>query len=232
MLTGAIDLGDLDAYHVMVPRPDIIALPSTTTPSEIERLVVEAGHTRIPIHGDDLDDVHGFVHAKDLLGLDRSLFGDPIPAELIRPLTVVPESVAVEQLLEDLRRSRSQMALVVDEYGGTAGIVTFEDIVEEIVGEIRDEHDSETAGVRRVSANRYLVDGSLRPDEVTRATAIVLPEGEYDTIGGLVMDRIGRIPETGDRVDDERWTMRVRRMDGRRVSEVDVIAKRGRARDE
>ncbi len=231
MLTGAIDLGDLDAYHVMVPRPDVMALPATTTPAEIERLVVEAGYTRIPIYGDDLDDVHGFVHAKDLLALDRSAFDRPVPTELIRPLMVVPETGAVEQLLEDLRRSRSHIALVIDEYGGTAGIVTFEDIVEEIVGEIRDEHDSEVDGVRRVSANRFLVDGSLRPDEVTRATGLPFPEGDFETIGGLIMDQIGRIPETGDRIDDGRWTMRVRRMDGRRVSDVDLIVKRKRTSD-
>ncbi len=228
LLTGAIDLWELDAYHVMVPRTDIVALPDTATPNEIEEVVTEHGFSRVPIYGSDLDDVRGFVHAKDLLTLSDAEFEQPIPVRLIRPLLVVPESAGVDTLLEDMRRQRNHLALVVDEHGGTAGIITMEDIVEEVVGEIRDEHDSEAEGVRKISAGRYIIDASLRPAKVRKETGIDLPDGDYDTVSGLVMDRLERVPRVGDLLSETGWSMRVRRMDGRRVGEVDVIAKRSR----
>ncbi len=232
LLTGAIDLAELEATEVMVPRPDIVAVPLSTTYRELEQIVKEVGHSRIPVYAGSLDDIRGFVHAKDLLRLSPSDYDRPVPESMIRRALVVPESAGVDRLLQDMRRRRSHLAIVIDEHGGTAGLVTMEDIVEEVVGEIRDEHDVEAAGVRRVSANRWLVDASLRPSEVRRATGVNLPEGEYDTVSGFVMDRIGRIPLAGDRVDDEQWTLRVRSMEGRRVSEVDLIAKPRKLRDE
>jgi CBS domain containing-hemolysin-like protein len=230
LLTGAIDLGGLEATNVMVPRPDVTALPLTTTLAEFERVFTAAGYSRIPVYEEDLDDIRGFVHAKDLLRLSSDDLDRPIPEEMVREVLVVPESARVDRLLEDMRRNRNHLALVIDEHGGTAGIVTMEDIVEEVVGEIRDEHDVETDGVRKVSANRWIVDASLRPTEVRRTVDLDLPEGEYDTVSGFVMERIGRIPRVGDRIEEETWTMRVRSMEGRRVGEVDVIAKRARSR--
>lgn len=229
LLTGAIDLWELDAYHVMVPRTNVIALPDTSTPAEIEQSVFEHGYSRTPIYRDDLDNVQGFVHAKDLLTLDEDEFDQPIPPRLIRPLLVVPESAGVDVLLEDMRRRRNHLALVVDEHGGTAGIITMEDIVEEVVGEIRDEHDAENDGIRRVSAGRFVIDASLRPSKVRKETGIDLPDGDYDTVSGLVMDRLERVPRVGDLLSEPGWSLRVRRMDGRRVGEVDVIAKRSRS---
>jgi CBS domain containing-hemolysin-like protein len=198
----------------------------------VEQTVIEHGYSRIPVYERDLDDVRGFVHAKDLLRVPAAAFSDPLPEALVRPLLVVPESAQVDHLLEQMRRNRNHLALVIDEHGGTAGIVTMEDIVEEVVGEIRDEHDVETEGVRRTSPNWYVVDASLRPAEVERFAGVQLPEGEYDTVSGFVMERIGRIPEVGDRIDEQDWMLRVRSMDGRRVGEVDMMIKRGRERDE
>ncbi len=232
LLTGAIDLGELEATHVMVPRPDVVAVPTTTTLAELERVFTREGFSRIPVYADDLDDLRGFIHVKDLLGVDTDQLNRPIPAGMLRELLVVPESVGVDRLLEDMRRRRNHLAIVIDEHGGTAGIVTMEDIVEEVVGEIRDEHDTETEGVRRISPTRWVIDASLRPAEVRRACGLELPEGEYDTVSGLVMERIGRIPQVGDRIESEGWSIRVRSMLGRRVGEVDVVAKRGRTRDE
>lgn len=224
LLTGAIDLMALEATQVMVPRPDVVALPDTATIGELEATFVDIGHSRIPIYRGDLDDLLGFVHVKDLLALEDRTPTESVPAQLIRPLLVVPESARVDGLLEEMRRERNHMAAVVDEHGGTAGIVTMEDIVEEIVGEIRDEHDIEPEGVHRIADGRWLLDAALRPAEVRRVCGIVVPEGEYDTIGGLVMDHLGRIPETGDAVETEEWTIRVRSMDGRRVEQVELIA--------
>jgi CBS domain containing-hemolysin-like protein len=232
LLTGAIDLGGLEATHVMVPRPDVVALSTTTPLSEFERSFTEEGHSRIPVYDEDLDDLRGFVHVKDLLAVDPDALTEPPGPEMIRPLLVVPESARVDRLLEDMRRGHNHLAAVIDEHGGTAGIVTMEDIVEEIVGEIRDEHDTEADGIRRVSPNRWIVDGVLRPGEIRRSCGVDLPEGEYDTVSGLIMERLGRIPSAGDRVEDERWTLRVRSMEGRRVGEVDLISKRVRSRDE
>lgn len=232
LLTGAIDLGDLEATHVMVPRPDVVAVASVTTLAELEQVFTREGYSRIPVYAEDLDDLRGFIHVKDLLRVSPDDLDMAIPAAMLRPLLVVPESVRVDRLLEDMRRRRNHLAVVIDEHGGTAGIVTMEDIVEEVVGEIRDEHDTETEGVRRISPNRWVIDASLRPAEVRRACGLELPEGEYDTLSGLVMDDLGRIPQVGDRVESEAWSIRVRSMIGRRVGEVDVLVKRGRARDE
>lgn len=232
LLTGAIDLTQLEATHVMVPRPDVLALPSSASLADLEQAFIDEGHSRIPIYGEDLDDLMGFVHVKDLLGVEIPSNNGEIPPSIIRPLLVVPESAGVDRLLEAMRRDRNHLAAVVDEHGGTAGIVTMEDIVEEVVGEIRDEHDAESLGVRRTSTDRWVVDGGLRPAEVTRACGVELPEGEYDTVSGLVMEYLGRIPTVGDTVDTEEWTLSVRAMEGRRVEQVELIAKRGRNTDE
>jgi CBS domain containing-hemolysin-like protein len=182
----------------------------------------------VPVFSEDLDDVRGFVHAKDLLTLGPDQWEVPLPAEMIRPLLIVPESAGVDVLLEDMRRSRNHLALVVDEHGGTAGIITMEDIVEEVVGEIRDEHDTESDRVERIAAGRFVVDAALRPSEVRKETGIDVPDGEYDTVSGLIMDRLQRVPRVGDLLSEPGWSLRVRKMDGRSVDEVDLIAKRNR----
>ncbi|HEX7100354.1 MAG TPA: hemolysin family protein [Acidimicrobiia bacterium] len=228
LLTGALDLMTLEATQVMVPRPDVVALPVTVTLEELQKVFIDEGHSRIPLYRKDLDDLVGFVHVKDLLEVEDLPLSSPIPASMIRPLLVVPESARVGRLLEEMRRERNHLAAVVDEHGGTAGIVTMEDIVEEIVGEIRDEHDLEPVGVRRLAENRWLLDGALRPSEVRRACTVDVPDGDYDTISGLIMEHLGRIPAPGDVVDTDGWSLRVRSMEGRRVHQVELISRRER----
>jgi CBS domain containing-hemolysin-like protein len=223
LLTRAIRFGERDASEVMVPRPEIVALPVDSTPADVERVVVEAGVSRIPLYREHLDDVVGLIHAKDLLNLDPFQRDRPLNNELIRPLLVVPESGRLGPLLAAMRRSRSHLALVVDEHGGTAGVVTLEDVAEELVGDIRDEHDPSELGMRRLGDRWFLVPGWVRPDQLTEVMGLELPEGEYETLGGFVMDRLGRIPKMGDRVETDGWVLRVRRMDGRRVDEVELI---------
>lgn len=227
LLTGAIDFGALEVTDVMIPRPDVVAVSArTSSVADLEQIVTERGYSRIPVFGDDLDDLLGFVHVKDLLTLSGHDATDRLPEFLLRPLLFVPESGRLDRLLEDMRRQRNHLAAVVDEHGGTAGIVTLEDIVEEVVGEIRDEHDEEADGMRRLSPSRWLVDASLRPGEVRRAADVDLPDGEYDTLSGLMMERIGRIPEVGDRVEGGDWSLRVNSMEGRRVVEVELVVTR------
>lgn len=220
LLTGAIVFTDRDAETTMVPRPDVVAVPDTATPADIENLVTESGHSRIVIHSGDLDDVLGFVHVKDLLDIDPAVARAPVDAALVRPLPAVPESAPVHEVLAEMRRTRNHIALVVDEHGTSAGIITLEDIAEELVGDIRDEHDRQAGDVRRVGSG-YVVAGGVRADRLA-SLGVDIPSGEYATIAGFMMERLGRVPHRGDRVVEDGWALEVLRMDGRRVVEVAV----------
>jgi CBS domain containing-hemolysin-like protein len=221
LLTRAIAFGDRDASAVMVPRRDVVAANTRVSVGEIERLIRLSGHSRIPIHTGDIDDVVGFVHAKDMLALDDEARDRPLDSLLIRPLRVLPEMAPLRSVLRMMRRTRHHLALVIDEYGGTAGIITLEDIVEELVGEIRDEHDPRAVGVRDTEDGRLIAAGSVRPHELA-LLGLEFPQGDYETIAGMVMDRLGRIAKRGDEVEAEGWRVRVTRMDGRRVGEVEI----------
>jgi CBS domain containing-hemolysin-like protein len=220
LLSGAIELGERDAGAAMVPRTEMKAVPISSTPGEVESVVLESGYTRLPVYGQDLDDVIGFFHAKDLLQLPPEARNRPLPAQMVRPMLVVPESRKLRPLLLDMRRNRAHLALVIDEHGGTAGIVTLEDVLEELVGEIRDEHDIEELGIERLGAQRWIVPGNLRLDEAESGLGIELPEGEYETVAGFLMERLGRIPKRRDAVEHDGWLLQVRSMEGRRVVQV------------
>jgi CBS domain containing-hemolysin-like protein len=223
LLTGAIVFGDLDASEVMVPRPDIEAARSDATVAQIEELVRVTGHSRIPIHTGHLDDVVGFVHVKDLMAVDGDQRNRPVDPMLIREALVAPETAPLRSVLAEMRKARSHLAIVVDEHGSTAGIITLEDIAEELVGEISDEHDRQEERVAVDQGGRILAAGAVRPDELSRF-GVELPSGDYETIGGLVMDRLGRLPRRGDVIEVEGWRLRVGGTDGRRVREVEITA--------
>jgi CBS domain containing-hemolysin-like protein len=221
LLTGAIVFGDLDASEVMVPRPDVKAAPVSSPVSQIQELMRITGHSRIPLYGQDIDEMLGFVHVKDLMGVDDAGQGRPLEPSLIREMLAVPESAPLPTILSTMRHQRSHLGIVVDEHGGTAGIITLEDIAEELVGDISDEHDSSEERVAVDESGRVVAAGSVRPDELARY-GIRLPEGDYETIGGLIMDRLGRLPRPGDVIEDDAWRMRVLTTDRRRVREVEV----------
>jgi CBS domain containing-hemolysin-like protein len=220
LLTRAAGFSERDAGEVMVPRTDMVALPLDVTPAEIENTVNELGHTRLPIYAGDLDRIVGFFHSKDLLQVPEGERKKRIPRRLIRPILVVPESRKLHPLLFDMRRERRHFALVVDEHGGTAGVVTLEDVLEELVGDILDEHDVLEAGVEKIAENRFLAPGSLRIDEAESRLGVKLPEGPYETVAGFLMDRLGRVPQRLDVVTHDGTTIRVRSMHRRRVVEV------------
>jgi len=220
LLMGAVGLSDLDAGAVMIPRTEIVAVLVSATVQDVEEVVVASGHTRIPVLEGNLDDILGFVHAKDLLKTDPGARDRPLPRDLIRPMLIVPESRKLQLLLLDMQREQRHFALVLDEHGGTAGLVTLEDLLEELVGEIRDEYDEAEVGIQRLAENRFVVPGALRVDEAADRLGVELPEGDYDTVGGFIMERLGRIPKRRDVVEHGSWRLSVRAMHRRRVVEV------------
>ncbi len=222
LLRRSLEFRDLRAGDAMVARNHVDHVPADARGAQLRALALETGHSRFPVTGESLDDVMGFVQAMDLLRLPAEVRDTTPVRNLLKPVVAVPESAALGPLLGDMRRSHNQLAVVVDEYGGTAGIVTLEDIVEELVGSIQDEYDPAEPAVRRLESGAYLVPGQWRVDETMRATGVELPEGEYDTLGGLIMERLGRVPEVGDQLRTDCAFVRVVAMDALAVEAVEV----------
>ncbi|WP_344737014.1 hemolysin family protein [Microbacterium awajiense] len=217
LLDRSLTFARLTAADVMTPRPSIHALGDDESAEDVIQLARRTGHSRFPVYDDSLDDITGIVHLKAAVSVPRSRRRDvPAGALATEPLRV-PEAVHLDSLVAELRSRGYQMAVVVDEYGGTAGVVTLEDLVEEIVGEVLDEHDRRRAGIVR-TGDAVLFPAELRPDELLDRTGIRIPEDDvYDTVGGYVMSVLERIPAVGDEVETEEGTVTVQRMDGRRV---------------
>lgn len=229
LLSGAINFRERDAASVMVPRTELVAVPITVTPADLEKLALESGHSRFPVYEEDLDHITGIFHTKDLLQVSPRARERPISLALVRPMLVVPESRKLHPLLLDMRRQRNHLALVIDEHGGTAGIVTLEDMLEELVGEILDEYDEGEAGIQRLGPERFMIPGTLRIDEAADRLGVELPAGEYETVAGFLMERLGRIPKRRDAVSHDGWLLRVLSMRRRRV--LQVLVEKVRAPD-
>lgn len=218
LVTRSLDFGDRTAADVMTPRVHGTAIERTASAGDVVRLARETGHSRFPVIGEDWDDVDGLVHVKRAIAVPHDRREDvPVSALMVDAL-VVPESIRLDPLLLMLRGAGHQMAVVVDEYGGTSGVVTLEDVIEEIVGEVSDEHDRARTTGRISTDGSWTVPGLWRPDEVRDRLGALVPDGPaYETIGGYVMACLGRVPVVGDEVSVTGWTMRVDAMDGRRV---------------
>jgi putative hemolysin len=234
MINSIIELGERRLHEVMVPRIAIVALPAAATLEEAIDKVVDEGHSRIPVYEETIDEVVGILYAKDLLPILKSGSG-PRPAirALLRPPVFVPESMTIDDLLHEFQRRKVHIAIVLDEYGGTAGLLTIEDLLEEIVGEIQDEYDTEEPMVVRLSDDEARVDGRADVDDLAELFDLNLEledSDEYDTVGGLVYHRIGGVPSPGDQIDVNGLTLTVETTDGRRVGKVLVV--RRRAEDE
>ncbi len=221
LLTRSIRFGEKDAADALVPRVSVVSLSIDDVVATLAGTAVATGHSRFPVVGADLDDVRGVVHVKDVYRVpyeDRSTY--PVE-QLMAPAFVVPETRDLADLLADLRRQGSHLAVVVDEHGGTAGIITLEDILEEIVGEIDDEHDLPTRRLTRVQrAGEWLLAGTLHTDEVFDACGFVVPDGGYETLAGFVLASLGRLPAVGEGFDHRGWRVEVVALDGRRVATV------------
>ena len=220
MMEGAMSVAELTVGDVMVSRSQMVSLALETPFLELMHQVVESGHSRFPVHGDNKDEILGILLAKDLL---RGVVADNGPGtvrELLRPAVLIPESKKLNLLLKEFRLSRNHMALVVDEYGGVAGLVTIEDVLEQIVGEIDDEHDEaedEASLIAAQADGQYVVDALTPIEDFNERFGADFPDDEYDTVGGLVTDAIGHLPETGEELTLGRFAFRVARADGRRV---------------
>jgi putative hemolysin len=230
MINAVIELGERRLHEVMIPRIAIVALPARSTLEEAIDVVVDEGHSRIPVYDDSIDEVVGILYAKDLLPFLKT-GADPHPEirSLLRGPVFVPESMTVDDLLHEFQRRKVHIAIVLDEYGGTAGLVTIEDLLEEIVGEIQDEFDTEEPMVVRISDDEARIDGRADVDVLAELFDITLgleDEDEYDTVGGLIYHRIGGVPKPGDQVLVDGLTLTVETTDGRRVGKVLVVRER------
>jgi putative hemolysin len=229
MINAVIELGDRRVHEVMVPRVSITGIRADASFEDAIDVVIDEGHSRIPVYEDSLDEVVGILYAKDLLPYLKS-DAAPRPAlrTLLRPPVLVPESMTIDDLLHELQRRKVHIAIVLDEYGGTAGIVTIEDLLEEIVGEIQDEYDVEEPIVTRISDDEARIDGRADVDELGEVFDMELQledEEEYDTVGGLLYHRIGGVPKPGDQIEVEGLTLTVESIEGRRVGKVLVVRK-------
>ena len=228
MLHNMFKFSDLMAKQVMIPRTDMICVPEDITYEEINKLALENGYTRYPVYEkENIDKIIGFLHVKDLYAIAMTKEEYSLPA-LLRPILLVPETMTLDNLMMEFKKTHIQMAVVVDEYGGTAGLITLEDVLEEIIGEVQDEFDEEEEGVNieELGDNKYLANAMMRMDELAEyfgLNAEILAEDDVETIGGLVVKLLGRIAEIGDTVSFKGLTFTVKEVDGARITQLEII---------
>jgi putative hemolysin len=230
MIHAVIELGDQRVHEVMIPRIDMVSLTASAGLDEVIDKVIDEGHSRIPVYEETIDEIIGILYAKDLLPfLKQSTDGRPGLRTLLRTPVFVPESMSVDDLLHEFQRRKVHIAIVLDEYGGTAGLVTIEDLLEEIVGEIQDEYDEEEPLIVRLSDDEARIDGRADVDDLGELFDTDLgleDDDEYDTVGGLIYHRIGGVPKPGDQVRVDGLTLTVETTDGRRVGKVLAVRER------
>jgi magnesium and cobalt transporter len=223
MLQGVLEVSQTHVRDIMVPRSHMVVLEKDASLESLLELIVESGHSRFPVIGEDRDEVVGILLAKDLLkhfGEDTSAFE---LESLVRPAVFIPESKRLNTLLTEFRQSHNHMAIVVDEYGGVSGLATIEDVLEQIVGDIDDEHDPEEAeSIQDQGDGRFHVLGLTRIEDFNEYFSATLSDEEYDTIGGLIMHELGRLPRRGEHIDFGGFRFRVLRGDRRRIQTVEV----------
>ena len=219
LVHSIVEFGEKKVREVMVPRIDVFAIESGMTMTEVRELLAGAGHSRVPVYDGNIDRIVGMLYVKDLVPVaegeeDRGI------EQLTREPYFVPEGKKIDDLLKEFQVKKMHMAIVVDEYGGTSGIVTLEDILEEIVGEIRDEFDHEAPLVRKAGEGRYVIEGRTSLDDLSEVLGRELVSEDVDTLGGFLYNILGRVPEEGEELDYEGMTFRIERLEGQRIAEV------------
>jgi putative hemolysin len=227
MLYSVLEFGDTLVSEVMIPRIDIVAIDIDTPLDEALKAFIDSGHSRIPVYEESIDNVKGLLYAKDMLNYWGKQNGEvKLIREIMRKASFVPESKRADELMQDLRSSKIHMVIVVDEYGGTAGLVTFEDLIEEIVGDIQDEYDiNEEADYVKVGPDAYLVDASMNLDDFNDVLEVELPTEDSNTLGGFLFAQFGRVPEVGETIEYDNLTLMIDTIEGRRIRKVRVIRK-------
>ena len=218
LMHSIVEFGVKKVREVMVPRIDVFALDIHTSLDEVRDRVSGAGHSRVPVYDGSIDKIVGILFVKDLLRGEYEGTGDL--ASLVREVYFVPEGKKIDDLLREFQLSKKHMAVVVDEYGGTSGIVTLEDILEEIVGEIRDEHDYETPLIEQISQGSYKIAGRMNLEDLEETLGVSLPMEDVDTLGGFLYNLIERVPDEGEEIEYQGIRFRIHRLDGQRIAEV------------
>lgn len=222
MLQGALGVDELQVRDVMIPRSHMVVLPKTGTLDDILPLIMDSGHSRFPVVGEDRDEVEGILLAKDLLQLVSG--GQVLDLNaLLRPAVIIPESKRLNVLLREFRVSKNHMAIVVDEYGGTSGLITIEDVLEEIVGDIDDEHDVDAVeDVQKLDDGGFLVQALATIEDINDRLGTAFSDADYDTIGGLVVAQFGRVPEVDETTQFGGWAFVVKSADERRLHAMEM----------
>jgi CBS domain containing-hemolysin-like protein len=222
LLARSISFGDKDVEDALVPRTAVESVAEQDTLDDLIRRALDTGHSRFPVTGRDIDDIVGMAHIKDIYRVPPAERATTPVASIVQDAIVVPESRNLGSMLLEMRKTRRQLAVVIDEYGGTAGIVTLEDLLEEIVGEIEDEYDAAPTTVPLTSPPQgvHVVSGMLHPDELEELTGFEMPEGDYETLAGFLLSLFERIPDQGDHISYGEWEFKIVAMDGKRVARV------------
>ena len=220
LIHSIIDFGDTVAREVMVPRPDMVTVSAESTTSQAADVASGAGVSRVPVYGQGIDDIVGVVYVKDIMKAEREERGAEPVTSIMRQAQFVPETKRIAEVMREMQAGKQHMAIVVDEFGGTAGLITLEDVLEELVGEISDEFDVDHARVELLDDGQVKVDASLSIDEVKELTGIDLPEGDWDTVGGFLYHLLGHVPTEGESAIFDGHRLVAERVNGRRISRV------------
>src|SRR4051812_4646613 len=231
LIESIIEFGDTLAREIMVPRPDMVTLSAEESVSAALDSAIEHGYSRFPVIGESLDAVLGIAYTKDLMREEREGRGQHPTRQLVRPAHFVPETKPIARLMREMQAGKFHMAVLVDEYGGIAGLVTLEDCIEELVGEIFDEYDVEDREVERLPDGELRVDGGLSIDELNELLGAELPDDDWDTVGGFVLGTLGHVPQEGENVQHDGYAFAVEQMEGHRIARVRVTRRPGREHD-
>jgi len=223
LIESIIEFGDTVVREVMVPRPDMAMIPHDATVTQALDLAIERGYSRLPVDGPEDDDVVGIAYTKDLIRAEREGGGNKSVQELVRRVRFVPENKPVRQLMREMQAGKFHLALVADEYGAISGLVTLEDCLEELVGEIVDEYDTDVPTVVRLPTGEYLVDGGMAVSDLNELLDTRIPDDDWDTIAGFVFNTLGAAPEPGDSIEHDGWQFVAEEVEGRRIRRLKVI---------
>lgn len=232
MIHSIFEIGDVNVREVMVPRIDVFAIDASKTIEEVWESIVEMGYSRIPVFEESIDHIKGVVYLKDLLNVVKTGKTNEKIGEFLREAYFVPETKLLVPLLKEFKEKHIHMAIVLDEYGGTFGIITIEDILEEIVGDINDEHDKQEDNIEEISEYIYRVNGKLSIQDVNSALGTEFPElEEYDTFGGFIYYTLSKVPEIGDKIEEENYKIEVENIENHRIKSV-IITIKGAEKDD